>query len=325
MIEFKRAGVVLQTTALAFESMGVLNPAVIIHNGVIHMFYRAVAKDSKSTIGYCRFQTPLLVEKRMEKPLLVGDTIHEKMGMEDPRIVEIDGLFYLSYTAFDGKSALGSLLLSKDLIHFYGKRVIVALKILNTKKKLLAERFRWDKNLVFFPRRINGHIYFMHRIKPHILLSSVANISEIDALFWERKPLSKRNTRLYLRSREIGSNYVGAGCPPIETEAGWLLIYHAAYLLEGQIIYKIHVALLDIEQPSRVIAELPYPVLEPQTAYERFGIVNNVVFPTASIEVLDTVYVYYGAADACIACAYFSMSAMLQELLKHPLLESYDA
>ena len=138
MIEFKRAGVVLQTTALAFESMGVLNPAVIIHNGVIHMFYRAVAKDSKSTIGYCRFQTPLLVEKRMEKPLLVGDTIHEKMGMEDPRIVEIDGLFYLSYTAFDGKSALGSLLLSIDLIHFYGKRVIVALKILNTKKNLLA-------------------------------------------------------------------------------------------------------------------------------------------------------------------------------------------
>jgi predicted GH43/DUF377 family glycosyl hydrolase len=325
MIEFKRAGVVLQTTALAFESMGVLNPAVIIHNGVIHMFYRAVAKDSKSTIGYCLFQTPLLVDKRMEKPLLVGDTIHEKMGMEDPRIVEIDGLFYLSYTAFDGKSALGSLLLSKDLIHFYGKRVIVALKKLNTKKNLLAERFRWDKNLVFFPRRINGQIYFMHRIKPHILLSSVANISEIDALFWERKPLSKRNTRLYLKSREIGSNYVGAGCPPIETEAGWLLIYHAAYLLEDQIIYKIHVALLDIEQPSRVIAELPYPVLEPQTAYERFGIVNNVVFPTASIEILDTVYVYYGAADSCIACAYFSMSEMLQELLKHPLLESYDA
>lgn len=325
MFEFKRAGVVLEPTALPFEALGVLNPAVIIHNGIIHMFYRAVALDYKSSIGYCRFQTPLLIEKRLEKPLLVGQTIHEEMGMEDPRLVRIEGLFYLSYTAFDGKSALGSLLLSEDLIHFYGKRVIVAIQKIKTKKKQQVERYRWDKNLVFFPRRINGEFYFMHRIKPDILLSSVGQISEIDELFWKRKPRSKINTRLLLKSREIGSNYVGAGCPPIETEAGWLLIYHAAYLLEEQTIYKIHVALLDLNQPSLVIAELPYPVLEPLTAYERFGNVNNVVFPTASIEVLDTVYVYYGAADSCIACAYFSISALLQELLKNPTPDAYDA
>jgi predicted GH43/DUF377 family glycosyl hydrolase len=325
MIEFKRAGVVLESTALAFEALGVLNPAVIMHNGVIHMFYRAVALNHISTIGYCRFQTPLLIEKRSNKPILIGQTIHEAMGMEDPRLVRIEDLFYLSYTAFDGKSALGSLLLSTDLIHFYGKRVIVALQKLKTKKNQQVERYRWDKNLVFFPRRINGQIYFMHRIKPHILLSSVGQISEIDSLFWKRELLSKINTRLLLKSREIGSNYVGAGCPPIETESGWLLIYHAAYLLEEQVIYKIHVALLDLNQPNRVIAELPYPVLEPQAAYERFGNVNNVVFPTASIEVLDTVYVYYGAADSCIACAYFSKSALLHELLKNPLPDAYDA
>lgn len=325
MIELIRAGVVLETTALPFEALGVLNPAVIVHNGVIHMFYRAIALDYISTIGYCRFQTPLLIEKRLDQPILVGQTIHEQMGLEDPRLVQIDGLFYLSYTAFDGKSALGSLLLSKDLIHFYGRRVLVALQKLKTKTDQQVERYRWDKNLVFFPRRINGQIYFMHRIKPHILVSSVTDISEVDEQFWKRKPRSKINTRLLLKSREIGSNYVGAGCPPIETEAGWLLIYHAAYLLEEQIIYKIHVALLDINNPSRAIAELPYPVLEPQTTYERFGIVNDVVFPTASIQVQDTVYVYYGAADACIACAYFSMSDMLQELLKNPLPESYDA
>jgi predicted GH43/DUF377 family glycosyl hydrolase len=325
MIVFIRAGVVLEPTALPFEALGVLNPAVIVHDGIIHMFYRAVALDHVSTIGYCRFQTPLLVERRLEQPLLTGQTIHEAMGLEDPRLVRIEGLFYMSYTAFDGKSALGSLLLSKDLIHFYGKRVIVALQKLKTKKDQQVERYRWDKNLVFFPRRINGQIYFMHRIKPHILLSSVSEISEVDEQFWKRKPRSRVNTRLLLKSREIGSNYVGAGCPPIETEAGWLLIYHAAYLFEEQTIYKIHVALLDLHQPSRVIAELPYPVLEPQTTYERFGNVDNVVFPTASIEVLDTVYVYYGAADSCIACAYFSMSALLQELLKNPTPDAYDA
>jgi predicted GH43/DUF377 family glycosyl hydrolase len=123
----------------------------------------------------------------------------------------------------------------------------------------------------------------------------------------------------------LSSNYVGAGCPPIETPLGWVLIYHAAYHIKTQIIYKVHVALLDLDNPSRVLANLPYPVLEPKTAYERYGYVNYVVFPTAFIQVDDLIYVYYGAADSCIACAYFSLSEMLKALLNHPTTVAYEA
>jgi predicted GH43/DUF377 family glycosyl hydrolase len=325
MILFKRAGIVLQSTALAFEALGVLNPAVIIHQGLIHMFYRALDQEGVSTIGYCLLASPISVANRHEKPILVGQTPAEKKGLEDPRIVCIDGLFYLSYTAFDGWSALGSLLLSYDLKHFFGRKVIVAQQPIHKRKKGKPQHFRWDKNLVFFPRKINGKIFFMHRIKPHILLSSVHDISEITPAFWDQSAHTMVNKRLLLNPRELGSTYVGAGCPPIETLFGWVLIYHAAYQNAAQIIYKIHVALLDLDDPSQVLANLPYPVLEPQTEYERFGNVNNVVFPTACIQIEDLVYVYYGAADSCIACAYFSMSALLQELFNHPSTSAYEA
>jgi predicted GH43/DUF377 family glycosyl hydrolase len=325
MICFKRAGIVLQTTELNFEKKGVLNPAVIVHNGFIHMFYRAVAPDGKSCIGYCQLETPLLVKFRHPQALLQGDTAAESFGMEDPRIVKIEHLFFLSYTAFDGQTALGSVLFSNDLEHFFGKCIIVPhqTKVLDpiTEQK----KIQWDKNLVFFPRRIHGKIYFMHRIKPYILLTSVREIEHINADFWRHRGLPKVNIPLLLNSRTYGSIYEGAGCPPIETAVGWLVIYHAAYEVDEQIVYKVHVALLDINEPSLILAELPYAVLEPTTAYERLGNVDNVVFPTAFVEQEDTVYVYYGAADTCIACAYFSKAELLAELLKNPTNEIYEA
>jgi predicted GH43/DUF377 family glycosyl hydrolase len=325
MILFKRAGIVLEATAHAFEALGVFNPAVIMHQGLIHMFYRAMDKEGVSSIGYCQLQTPFQVGYRAPEPILVGQTPAEKMGMEDPRIVQIDSLFYLSYTAFDGWSALGSLMLSKDLQHFFGKRIIVAQQEIQSRLNWETKHYRWDKNLVFFPRKINGKIYFMHRIKPAILLTSVYEIAEITPAFWNEKENPTVNEPLFLNPRELSSNYVGAGCPPIETALGWVLIYHAAYLIDTQFIYKVHVALLDLNQPSRVLANLPYPVLEPETAYECFGYVNYVVFPTACIQVDDTVYVYYGAADSCIACAHFSMEEMLKALLNHPSIAAYEA
>jgi predicted GH43/DUF377 family glycosyl hydrolase len=324
MLLFKREGIVLQHTLLAFEQNAVMNPAVIKHQGQIHMFYRAVDMNGYSSIGYCKLSSPLAIDSRSNIPVLTGNTTAEAQGMEDPRIVCIDGLFFLSYTAFDGLNALGSLLFSYDLVHFFGKRILVAQQEIKKLQNQHKIAYRWDKNLVFFPRRINGEINFMHRIKPHILLTSVNEIMEVNDTFWSQNSL-KVNTPIHLFSKEVGAKYVGAGCPPIETKAGWVLIYHAAYRIAEEIIYKVHVALLDLNNPSEVIAELPYPVLEPLTPYERYGNINNVVFPTAFIEMNDTVFVYYGAADTCIACASFSMSEMLQELFKHPKTVNYDA
>lgn len=104
----RKHGVVLSKTNNDFECEGVLNPAVIKVGKQIHMFYRAVAKGNFSTIGYCRLSSPVDVEFRNESPLLSPQSKDELQGLEDPRIVEIEEIYYLSYTAYDGVNALGS-------------------------------------------------------------------------------------------------------------------------------------------------------------------------------------------------------------------------
>src|SRR5947207_524227 len=109
MLVVKKEGVILNKTSFDFENEGVLNPAVIYDGGFIHLFYRAIALGNYSSIGYCRLSDPLTIEKRFEIPLLSPEFDYEIHGVEDPRIVKIGDLFYMTYTAYDGINALGAL------------------------------------------------------------------------------------------------------------------------------------------------------------------------------------------------------------------------
>ncbi|MEG0761130.1 MAG: pesticidal protein Cry7Aa, partial [Chryseobacterium sp.] len=124
-VKIKKEGILLGKTELAFEADGVLNPAVIKENGIIHLFYRAVAKGNFSTIGYCRLSDPLKIEERLGFPILAPEYDYERQGMEDPRIVKIEELFYLTYTAYDGINALGALATSSDLKTWEKQGIIV--------------------------------------------------------------------------------------------------------------------------------------------------------------------------------------------------------
>jgi len=317
MLIIQRAGILLEKTNLAFEAKGVLNPAVIKYNGQIHMIYRAVAYNDVSSLGYCLMSDPLTVKKRLKRPLLSGFGQQEKMGLEDPRIVKIDGHFFLSYTAFDGNNALGALLLSKDLEHFERAGIVVPQISLGFETHENQSLKIWDKNLVFFPRKIHDKLYFLHRIKPSILLTSVKTLSDLTPLFWQNYVVHKEEATLNFQFQFVQPNYIGAGCPPIETELGWIFIFHAAYESQGQITYQIHVALLDLDDPLKVIAQLPYPILEPIMDYERFGNVPDVVFPTACLVQNEQLYLYYGAADTCIACAVIDIADLKLALLEN--------
>lgn len=118
MIEVKKEGIILNKTELGFENEGVLNPAAIRDGDYVHLFYRAVSKGNYSSIGYCKLKGPLEVEERMESPVIFPQLDSESHGVEDPRIVKIDDLYYLTYTAYDGVNALGALATSKDLRNF---------------------------------------------------------------------------------------------------------------------------------------------------------------------------------------------------------------
>jgi predicted GH43/DUF377 family glycosyl hydrolase len=113
------------------------------------------------------------------------------------------------------------------------------------------------------------------------------------------------------------ANYIGSGCPPIETKQGWLLIYHGVEETENGLIYSACAALLDLNNPSKELARLPYKLFTPEYDWELYGEVNNVCFPTGTCIFGDTLFVYYGAADSNIACASLNLSTLLDELVNN--------
>ncbi|MDF7821511.1 hypothetical protein P1X15_28085 [Runella sp. MFBS21] len=339
MLEVKKEGIVLKKTHLGFESEGVLNPAIIEENGLIYLFYRAVSKKNYSTIGYCTFSSPLTLHERSDTPILYPQFDYESQGIEDPRIVKIDELYYLTYTAYDGVNALGALAISNDLQHFEKKGIITPqimyeeFEHLTESRGEINEKYSrynihehmlekngkkvllWDKNVVFFPRRINGKLFFLHRIKPDIQIAEFYELSELTPEFWQNYFL-RFNTQIVLSPRfEHEVSYIGSGCPPLETELGWLLIYHSVHDTINGYVYTACAALLDLQNPYKEIARLPYPLFKPEYDWEITGEVNNVCFPTGALVRGDTLYIYYGAADEQIACASLSIAALLEEFL----------
>jgi len=111
------------------------------------------------------------------------------------------------------------------------------------------------------------------------------------------------------------SAYVGAGCVPIETELGWLLIYHSVEIKNNNKIYRASIALLDKKDPRKVLKRLPYPLFEPKKSWEKEGMVDNVVFPTGAVVEDDMLYIYYGAADLRIGLVTMSLSELLKFLI----------
>jgi beta-1,2-mannobiose phosphorylase / 1,2-beta-oligomannan phosphorylase len=338
MIEVRKEGIVLHKTDLNFENEGVLNPAVLQENGKIHIFYRAVSKGNYSSIGYCRLSSPLVVEERFDRPILFPQLESESHGVEDARITKIDELYYLTYTAYDGVNALGALAVSTDLLEWKKMGIIVPQVTYNefchlaeTKGKLsekyarynsdggIAERqgkkvLIWDKNVILFPRKINGKFYFLHRIKPEIQIVCVHSLEELTTEFWQKYFLHFDEYILLSPKHPHEISYIGGGCPPIETKLGWLMIYHSVHDTIKGYVYSACAALLDLEDPQKEIARLPYVLFRPEEEWELKGEVNNVCFPTGTALFGDTLYIYYGAADERIACASVSLTALLEEL-----------
>ncbi len=341
MIIPEKKGILIGKTSHGFEASGVLNPAAIREGNKVHLLYRAVADGNRSTIGYCRLNGPLDVEVRNDEALLSPQFPYESQGIEDPRLVKIDDLYFLTYCAYDGTNALGVLATSKDLVHFEHHGVIVPqvsyeeLRLLIPSSVSLNEKYKrynvhhesrtnagtkklvWDKNVVFFPRRIHGKLWFLHRIKPDIQIVGVHSLEELTTKFWNTY-LRDLDSHIALAPKyDHEVSYIGAGAPPIETEHGWILIYHSVHDTPGGYVYSASVALMDIDAPQTEISRLPYPLIIPEREWELIGEVNNVVFPTGTALFDDVLYIYYGASDEQIACATLSFSDLINELLHY--------
>ncbi|MFV8375730.1 pesticidal protein Cry7Aa [Flavobacterium sp. LB1P71] len=345
MVTIEKLGIILSPTENEFENNGVFNPGIYQEGNIIHILYRAVQHGNYSTIGYAKMEGPVKVTERKQQPLISRDFDYEKHGMEDARIVKIEDTYYITYTAYDGINAMAALATSKDLIHFE-KHGIITPRInyheyenfvaccnqdnLNPKYHqyynlfaqigLADDKFRLlrDKDVVLFPRKINGKFVLLHRIWPGIQIVQFDDWKELTKSFWEEY-LKNIVKHIVLDPKDIFEvDYIGAGAPPIETEFGWLIIYHGVQEAITGKIYHAKAALLQLDKPEIEISRLPYPLFSPTKQWEIKGEVNNVVFPTGYSLFGDDLYIYYGAADKHIAVAKMSLKELLLELRKQP-------
>ncbi len=339
MVEVKREGIILEKTQLGFEDDGVFNPAIIKEENTVHMFYRAVRKGNYSTIGYCRIEGATKVVERYDKPVLFPQFDYEIQGVEDPRIVKIDDTYYLSYCTHDDLNALGALATSKDLKEWTKHGIITPMltydefKMLTEAKHVLNEKYfryyadyklrglldkklyLWDKNIVFFPRKINNQLVYLHRIRPGIQLVKINALTDLTKKFWENYMLDFKNNLVLDPKYQHEASYIGGGAPPIETKHGWVMIYHGVEDTPRGYVYSACAALLELDNPEKEISRLKVALFSPESSWEREGVVDNVVFPTGTAMFGDRLYIYYGAADAKIAVASLVFNDLVTELL----------
>lgn len=257
----------------AWEALNVFNCAVIHHNGLFHMWYRAQGVDYISYIGYALSEDGVHWN-RLGNPVLKPANENETRGVEDPRVVEMENAFYMTYTAYSPKGIVSMLARSTNLI---------------TWERLAP--FEWDnKDHVLFPRKINGRYAMFHRRPPNIWLAYSDDLKTWDSHQVIMEP----------RAGMWDGQKVGASGPPIETNEGWLVIYHG---VDEHFVYRQGVAMLDLEDPSKVLHRSEETVIEPQETWEHIGDVPHVIFSCANPVVDDKIYLYYGGADRLIGLA----------------------
>jgi predicted GH43/DUF377 family glycosyl hydrolase len=231
----------------------------------------------------------------------------ELWGVEDPRITYVPELeeFIVTYTAYGPDGPGVSLAATKDFRQF--RRLGVAMP-------------PEDKDAALFPKRIGGRWALIHRPVPgygspppvgaHIWISYSDDLSR-----WQDPAIA-------LHARQGGwwdARKIGLCSPPIETSEGWLLIYHGVRTTCAGCIYRLGLALLDLERPEHCLLRGDQWIFGPETEYELLGDVGNVVFPCGQTigSDGDSIYLYYGGADTCMALATGSISSLLDWLHRH--------
>lgn len=268
-----------------WESRNVFNCAVTQHNGLFHMHFRAQGVDYTSRIGYA-VSSDGLNWNRLEKPVFAPHNGRDDYrGVEDPRVTPLDGTFYMTYTAYGANSYFPMIARSDDLITWTDVGPL--------------ERAE-NKDHILFPEKIGGRYVILHRRNRHIWIG----FSD-DLIHWgDHQVLMSPRPENDWDSLSIGGNGL-----PIKTEHGWLLFYHG---YGEPHIYRHSIALLDLDNPTKIIHRPKDFIIEPAETWELKGDVNNALFSCSNNVVGADIYFYYAGADRLIGLATASLADAIE-------------
>lgn len=322
---------ILKPGAHPWTAEAVMNPAAAVIGGRTHLIYRAIGSDGVSRLGYASSANGIIFDKRLPYPVYVAQKPrnlpgHARRyspilypsggswgGCEDPRMVVIENRAYITFNMFDGW----------DFIR------VAAISI--AQDDFLSGQFwKWDgphllspprqihKNWVLFPEKINGKFVILHSIAPKIEVAYRDSIEDIGIT--EPFVQSWVGAREGLPAREdVWDNFVRSpGPPPIKTDFGWLLFYHAFGKEDraSSIGYRIGAMLLDLNDPTKILCRAATPVISPDEHYENHGNKFGVVYACGAVVRDGKLFVYYGGADKVICVATAPLDNFLDALMK---------
>jgi beta-1,2-mannobiose phosphorylase / 1,2-beta-oligomannan phosphorylase len=253
---------------------GTVYPTSISH---LRLMYSAHGEDFEVAEGY--------------NPIL-GESSLEGYGIEDCRVAEINGVYYLTYTMVSSNGVGVGLMQTRDWKRFDRKGMILP---------------PHNKDCAIFEEKIRDKFFALHRPSSPELGGNYIWIAESpDSIHWGHHTCIAKT-----REGMWDSVRIGAGCSPILTPKGWLAIYHGADEFNR---YCLGALLLDLSDPSRVVARSESPIMEPNEPYELNGFLGNVIFTNGHLVTGDKLKLYYSASDEVICMAEFSIKEILNSL-----------
>lgn len=325
MIRLERLGVILSPEQHDVRTVAKFNAGMARDGDTVHMAYRysewrdgfdprTQSNYAVDEIRYARLRPDGSLVEDTGRTLVAPSGPMDGSGCQDARVVPFEGAFYLIYCGWDKNTAPAG----RDK----ARVGIARTRDFRTCEKLgIIDHYAWDKDAFIFPERIGGRIGYVHRIDPNIQIDYFDSFEDLlDPASWEEYERRVEGATVLRAAFPWECGKVGGSVPPIRTPEGWLFIYHAVELIPNRpFVYRAGAALLDLETPSRVIARLPDPILQPEEDYELRGDVDNVVFPVGAYEHEGDLYISYGAADRCVAMARVPLDDLLRELARHPV------
>lgn len=285
------------------DASSVFNPGAARHDGDVVLLLRVQARGRETHLMVARSDDGVrfTVEPRIvELPGI--ETVRDRVyHVYDPRTTLLDGTYLITLALDVDGGCRSGLARTDDFASF----------------EFLGITGHDDvRNVVLFPERVGGSCLRLVRPNTVGISGDTIRLEESDDL------MAWRPVADVMRGRpHYWDELIGPGPPPVKTREGWLLVYHGvATHLSSAHIYQAGAVLLDLEDPSRVLARTRDNILEPRELYEHVGQVPNVVFPTGLIVELDgdgfappeaRVLIYYGAADLCVCLATATVSELL--------------
>jgi predicted GH43/DUF377 family glycosyl hydrolase len=297
---------ILTASDWPYPMNSVFNPAAVLHDGETVLLSRVEDRRGISHLTVARSADGRTGWRIESKPLIADDPDDPTncWGVEDPRITYVEelGAYVIAYTAYGPGGPCVALAMTEDFVTAEPFGVVMPPE---------------DKNASLLPRRVGDHFVLFHR--PVSVTSRRADVwlsrsSDLRSWTTPEPVLQSRDGAWWDATR------IGMGPPPIETPAGWLAVYHGVKMVVNMSIYRVGLALLDLEHPTRVLRRTRPWVLGPAAPYEITGDVPNVIFPTGLVHDpgTDELRLYYGAGDSCVAMASAHLPDVLAFLMSQP-------